>query len=96
MSPGAILTRGIGIYSDINHVVTLGYGIATPTPTPTPTPTVDIPRTASRVAPVDFVQLSGGMFVQKMPSKKEPRLHVGEPAELAEMMELYSRWKGMN
>lgn len=40
MTIGAILTLGIGAFSDVNHVVTLGYGSgATPTPTPTPTVT---------------------------------------------------------
>jgi hypothetical protein len=37
---GAILTLGLGTFSDVNHVVTLGYGTgATATPTPTPTVT---------------------------------------------------------
>jgi hypothetical protein len=36
MTVGAILTLGLGAYSDVNHVVTLGYGTgATPTPTTT-------------------------------------------------------------
>jgi hypothetical protein len=40
---GAILTLGLGAFSDVNHVVTLGFGVAsTPTPTPTPTPVASV------------------------------------------------------
>lgn len=37
MTVGAILTLGLGTFSDVNHLVTLGYETgATPPPTPTP------------------------------------------------------------
>lgn len=39
MTPGAILTLGLGLYSDINHLVTLGYGTGAEPPPPAPEPT---------------------------------------------------------
>lgn len=35
MTVGAILTLGLGTFSDVNHVVTLGYGTGATPPTPT-------------------------------------------------------------
>lgn len=34
MTPGAILTLGLGAYSDVNHLVTLGYGTGATPPVP--------------------------------------------------------------
>lgn len=46
MTVGTILTLGLGAFSDVNHLVTLGYGTgATPTPTP---PTVGGGRARKR------------------------------------------------
>jgi hypothetical protein len=40
---GAILTLGLGAFTDVNHLVTLGFGFAsTPTPSPTPTPVASV------------------------------------------------------
>lgn len=38
MSVGAILTVGLGSYSDVNHLVTLGYDISSAPPPPIPVP----------------------------------------------------------
>ncbi len=34
MTPGAILTLGLGAFSDVNHLVTLGYGTGATPPAP--------------------------------------------------------------
>lgn len=47
MTIGAILTLGLGAYSDVNHLVTLGYGTGgAPAPTP-PTPPPAAPQANS-------------------------------------------------
>jgi hypothetical protein len=40
MIAGSLLTLGLGDYSDINHLVTLGFGVGSPAPAPSPLPEI--------------------------------------------------------
>lgn len=100
MSAGSILSLGFGSFSDINHVVTLGYtpgiGLAAVVPPAADVVTIIPPPRA----PVDFV-LNGGYLagvhvprfrkVNKMIKGPLPRQP--EDVELREMMGLFAMWK---
>jgi hypothetical protein len=93
MSSGSILSLGLGEFSDINHVVTLGYGAGIGIAAATPPVSVDDPVRARRPT-IDFV-IGAGVYKPPIVAH-EPHHHkpvISDVNELKEMMEIYERWR---
>jgi hypothetical protein len=97
MSVGSILSLGLGAFSDVNHLVTLGYtpgiGLA---PVVIPDTTVFAPPRA----PVDFVFNSGYIAGFRVPKFRAPNKPAHprvtkqpQDTDLKEMMGLYAMWR---
>lgn len=102
MSAGSILSLGLGSFSDVNHLVTLGYTPGIGLAVVVPPVAEDVPTIIPPPrAPVDFV-LNGGYLagvrvprfrkVNKM-VKPGPLPRQPEDVELQEMMSLHAMWK---
>lgn len=94
---GSILTLGLGEFSDINHVVTLGYGIGLTTEPPG-IGLSDTDHFQVR-APTDYLYIGGE---PQFPISRfrgshrigPPEKRVGiSPDELKEMAAVYSQWR---